>query len=249
MTLQSVLYGLCNVKVKNHGTEAAHIASWCFRVGHTLVWKTVIETLFKIFHITYRTIFKHNVRNTLMPHSFAPGCSSFLLILSAFRRRLNWGQRSAALVLTTTWTLQLLTSLCSPNFALHLEMHTSTPTLSVSPQPETCPEVMSQWLRLPADWHALQKEASVHVRTLTYTHTQRPLCMQGHCTCLPSWIVLPLPHFVLPVHQLHSSLADSWKSCCGTLLSVCVKGSPRPAAWRRLAHPPSAEPPVLSCDS
>lgn len=85
-------------------------------------------------------------------------------------------------------------------------------------------------------------------KTLRHAH----MCtrIQSDCTCHLSWIVLPLPHFVLPVHHLYSSSADSWKDSWETLLSVCVKGF-RPAAWRRFAHPPlsSAEPSVLYRDS
>lgn len=59
-------------------------------------------------------------------------------------------------------------------------------------------------------------------------------------------VVLPLPHFVLPVHHCYSSSAGSWKNSSGTLLSVCVKGF-RPAAWRHFPHPPlsSSDPPCV----
>lgn len=79
----------------------------------------------------------------------------------------------------------------------------------------------------------------------TFTHMST--CMPSGCTCHLSAAVLPLPHFVLPVHHLYSSSsAGSWKDSSGTLLSVCVKGF-RPAAWRHFAHPPlsSSDPPVL----
>lgn len=62
-------------------------------------------------------------------------------------------------------------------------------------------------------------------------------------------VVLPLPHFVLPVHHCYSSSAGSWKNSSGTLLSVCVKGF-RPAAWRHFPHPPlSSSDPPLCCNT
>lgn len=71
-------------------------------------------------------------------------------------------------------------------------------------------------------------------------------CMWSDCTCHFCSAVLPLPHFVLPVHHFYSSSAGSWKDSSGTLLSVCVKGF-RPAAWRHFAHPPlsSSDPPSV----
>ena len=75
----------------------------------------------------------------------------------------------------------------------------------------------------------------------TLRHAHMCTCIQSDCTCHLSWIVLPLPHFVLPVHHLYSSSAVSSMGSCETLLSVCVWKVFRPAAWRRSAHPP------LSC--
>lgn len=56
----------------------------------------------------------------------------------------------------------------------------------------------------------------------TLRHAHMCARIQSDCTCHLSWIVLPLPHFVLPVHHLYSSSAVSSMGSCETLLSVCV---------------------------
>lgn len=149
-----------------------------------------------------------------------------------------------------TWTFQLLTSTCPPNlkgfFKWHTHMHICMHRYThAHPHSETHTHTNTNARSIE---RLAQRSCQcgfifllIDTSCETLRHAHMCTCIQSDCTCHLSWIVLPLPHFVLPVHHLYSSSAVSSMGSCETLLSVCVWKVFRPAAWRRSAHPP------LSC--
>lgn len=123
---------------------------------------------------------------------------------------------------------------------LHASVHTCTPTFwDAHTHTNTNAHSIERLARRSCQCGFIFLLIDTSCETLRHAH----MCtrIQSDCTCHLSWIVLPLPHFVLPVNHPYSSSAVSSMGSCETLLSVCVRKVFRPAAWRRSAHPP------LSC--
>lgn len=132
----------------------------------------------------------------------------------------------------TTWTFQLLTSSCSPNFELYLKIHTQTHMHA---------HILCHWIErlaqqschcsfvfLLIDMPCKNAPARTHV----HMHTERlylspllnSITFTSFCSACPS-----LPFFFR--RQLKELLWDFVKCLCERFS--------RPAAWRRFAHPPT----------